>query len=322
MTVSSQAAWQHRPATCPAAAPGPSCRVRDWLHRTVHALIMLASLGGLALPAAAATSAPPVMLANVYRPGVPLHDYWVSEKLDGVRGYWDGRKLLTRGGERVVAPAWFTAGWPAIPLDGELWAGRGQFAHAVATVRQQIPDDAAWRRMRFMVFDVPAHGGTFSERIPALNGIVSRIDQPWVQAVAQQKVASHAALQALLSKTVKLGGEGLMLHRGASLYQALRSDDLLKLKTHDDAEARVIGHVAGRGRYAGVLGALEVETPAADGKPARRFKLGSGFSDSERQNPPPVGSWVTFRYRGLHDSGIPRFATFLRVREDMPAAPR
>lgn len=283
---------------------------------------MVASMAGLAVPAAAAPSAPPLMLANVYRPGMALQDYWVSEKLDGVRGYWDGRQLLTRGGERIVAPAWFTAGWPATPLDGELWAGRGQFSHAVSTVRQQIPDDAAWRRMRFMVFDLPAHGGPFTERIPALNGVVSRIDQPWVQAVAQHKVGGSAALRALLDKTVKLGGEGLMLHRGASLYQAVRNNDLLKVKTHDDAEARVLAHVPGQGKYAGMLGALLVEMPAAEGQPARRFKLGSGFSDTERQHPPPLGSWVTYRYRGLNDSGIPRFATFLRLREDMPAAPR
>ncbi len=302
--------------------PAPSLQMTRKLRPWAAGMLVAACLSLANAATATDPRRPPLMLANSYRPAIPLQDYWVSEKLDGVRGYWDGKQLLTRGGERVLAPAWFTAGWPTIPLDGELWAGRGQFADAVATVRQQTPDDAAWRRMYFMVFDLPAHGGAFSERIPALNGVVCRIAQPWVQAVAQQKVASHAALQALLSKTVKLGGEGLMLHRGASLYQALRSDDLLKLKTHDDAEARVLGHIAGQGKYAGRLGALWVEAPAADGKPARRFKLGSGFSDTERQHPPPVGSWVTYRYRGLNDSGIPRFATFLRVREDMPATPR
>ncbi len=292
-----------------------------WLHRAACVLTLLAGLAGLALPASAATGSPPLMLANVYRPGMALQDYWVSEKLDGVRGYWDGSQLLTRGGERVAAPAWFTAGWPRVPMDGELWAGRGRFSQAVSTVRQQTPDDAAWRGMRFMVFDLPAHGGTFSERLPALHGVVSRIDQPWVQAVPQQKIPTAAALQALLLKTVKLGGEGLMLHRGASLYQALRNDDLLKLKTHDDAEARVLSQLPGQGKYAGMLGALLVEAPGVDGKPGIRFKLGTGFSDAERKQPPAVGSWVTFRYRGVNDSGIPRFASFMRVREDMPPAP-
>lgn len=269
----------------------------------------------VSLPAAAAT-APALMLANRYRPGVVVADYWVSEKFDGVRGYWDGAALWTRGGERIAAPAWFTAGWPRQALDGELWVGRGQFAKAVSTVRQQTPDDSAWREMRFMVFDLPTHGGTFTERIPALNGVVSQIDQLWVQAVPQVRVANHQALQAMLLKTVKNGGEGLMLHRGSSLYAGQRSDDLLKLKTHEDAEARVLAHLPGKGKYAGKLGALLVEIPGLDGRPARRFKLGTGFSDAQRQSPPPVGSLVTFRFRGLNDSGIPRFASFMRLRED------
>lgn len=296
--------------------------------RALHLLLVVAGLLTPVLPAVSAASAaaspatpsmsgaPPLMLAKAYHQGIPLADYWVSEKYDGVRGYWDGEKLLTRGGESIVAPTWFTAGWPKAPMDGELWAGRGQFAKAVSTVRQQTPDDAVWRAMRFMVFDLPAQGGPFSDRIPALGGLVSRIDQPWVQAVAQSKVANHPALQALLAKTVKGGGEGLMLHRGASLYKGGRNDDLLKVKTHEDTEARVVAHIPGKGKYAGVMGALLVETPGRDGKAAQRFKLGTGLSDEQRRNPPPIGSTVTYRYRGLNDSGIPRFASFMRTRED------
>lgn len=286
--------------------------------RTLTLLLAFAGLLTPALPLSAAETRPPLMLAKAYRAGVALADYWASEKLDGVRGYWDGEKLLTRGGERVAAPAWFTAGWPKVPMDGELWAGRGQFAKAVSTVRQQNPANAAWRDMRFMVFDLPAQGGPFNERIPALNGLVSQIDQPWVQAVAQFKLANHAALQSSLLKTVKQGGEGLMLHRSASLYQGWRSDDLLKVKTHEDTEARVIAHIAGKGKYAGQMGALLLEMPAADGIPARRFKLGTGFTQAQRQDPPAVGALVTYRFRGLNDSGIPRFASFMRVHDDQP----
>jgi DNA ligase-1 len=285
---------------------------------SLASLVIAASLLPAAAPARSspASPAPSLMLANVYRDSTILADYWVSEKYDGVRGYWDGQTLWTRGGERVAAPAWFTAGWPKEPMDGELWAGHGQFAKAVSTVRQQTPNDAAWRMLRFMVFDLPAHGGTFTERIPALHGLVSRIDQFWVQAVPQSKVASPQALRSLLDKTVKDGGEGLMLHRGASLYKGLRSDDLLKLKTHEDSEAQVVAHLPGQGKHAGRLGALLVEIPAAGGKPALRFKLGTGFSDAQRQSPPAIGARVTYRFRGLNDSGIPRFASFLRVRED------
>lgn len=279
-------------------------------------LLPAAAPAQASLPSSAHSPAPSLMLANVYRDGTILADYWVSEKYDGVRGYWDGQAFWTRGGERIAAPAWFTAGWPKEPMDGELWAGHGQFAKAVSTARQQTPSDAAWRTLRFMVFDLPAQGGTFTERIPALHGVVSRIDQLWVQAVAQSKVASPQALRVLLTRTVKNGGEGLMLHRGASLYKGLRSDDLLKLKTHEDSEAQVVAHLPGRGKHAGRLGALLVEIPAAGDKPAQRFKLGTGLSDAQRQNPPAIGARVTYRFRGLNDSGIPRFASFMRVRED------
>jgi DNA ligase-1 len=282
------------------------------MHRR-SCLALLAIAAFPALPALAA-DAPALLLAQVYRPGLPLQDYWVSEKYDGVRGFWDGRTLRTRGGETVQAPAWFTAGWPEVPMDGELWAGRGRFSHAQSTTRQQQPGDVAWRQIRFMVFDLPGDKGTFDQRLPALNALVESLGQPWVQAVPQRRVANDAALQALLHRTVRAGGEGLMLHRGASLYRAGRSDDLIKVKTHEDTEARVVAHLPGKGRHAGRLGALLVETPSG-----QRFRLGAGFSDADRERPPPVGSWVTYRFRGTHNGGLPRFASFVRVREDMPA---
>ncbi len=293
--------------------------VKSYLKHSV-ATLLTAVLCYTTVPVALAADAKPeLMLANVYHPGVQLADYWVSEKYDGVRGFWDGQKLLTRGGLLINAPAWFTANWPNTPMNGELWAGRGQFQKAVSTVRQQTPDDAAWRGIQFMVFDLPAEPGPFTERLSALNSTVSKLAVPWVQAVPQRKVASHAALQSQLKQLTKLGAEGLMLHRGSSLYKGVRNDDLLKVKTHDDAEATVIGHIAGKGKYAGQLGALLVELPSStltDGKSAKQFKLGTGFSDAQRQNPPAVGSRVTYRYRGLTGSGIPRFASFLRIRDD------
>ena len=267
---------------------------------------------GLSVPVLAA-DAPALMLANVYRPGVPLHDYWLSEKYDGLRGFWDGQQLLTRGGEVIAAPGWFTAGWPAEPMDGELWIGRGKFEAALATVRRQTPMDDAWRRVRFMVFDLPAHPGRFTDRIQACQALVRQLHRPWVQAVPQERVASHTELMARLDQVVKAGGEGLMLHRGDSFYRAERNDDLLKVKTHEDAEARVLQHLPGQGRHAGRMGALLVET-----QEGVRFRLGTGFTDAQRERPPAVGEWVTFRFRGVNESGVPRFASFLRVRADAP----
>jgi DNA ligase-1 len=285
------------------------------MNMSVHLVSFLLALFLAQFPAPllAGETSPPLALANSFHAGIALDDYWVSEKFDGVRGYWDGAQLLTRGGERIHAPQWFTAGWPKIPLDGELWAGRGRFAQAVSAVRQAQPDDAAWRGMQFMLFDLPAHPGSFSERDAELERVVAAIRQPWVKHVEQFRVNSPAQLRAALARTVRRGGEGLMLHRGASLYLAGRSDDLLKYKPYQDAEARVVGHLPGKGKYAGMLGALEVETAAG-----LRFRLGAGLSDAERRDPPPLGCWVTYRHNGINDAtGIPRFARFMRIRGDM-----
>ncbi|WP_418125738.1 DNA ligase [Variovorax sp. 160MFSha2.1] len=273
--------------------------------------LLLAAFGLAIAPAALAREpAPPLMLAETYRRDMSLADYWVSEKYDGVRAFWDGRQLWTRGGERIVAPAWFTTPLPKQPLDGELWAGRGRFAHAVSTARNQTPNDIAWHEMRYMVFDLPAQPGDFTTRLAALRRLLPITDAPWVVPVPQERATTHEALQALLDKTVKMGGEGLMLHRGASLYKGERGNDLLKVKPYDDAEARVIEHLPGKGRHSTRLGALVVETP--DGK---RFRLGTGLTDAERENPPAIGTWVTYRYNGLTAKGLPRFARFMRVRE-------
>jgi DNA ligase-1 len=281
-------------------------RLRAWLAALLAAAAVLAAQAQPAAP-------PPLMLASIHHPGLHLPDYWVSEKLDGVRGRWDGQRLISRGGLPIAAPAWFTQGWPPYPLDGELWMGRGRFEATVSVVRAEIPNEAGWRQLRFMVFDLPAHGGPFSARIQAMATLPALAPSGSLQVIAQHRVDNNKALQSLLRQTVQAGGEGLMLHRGDALYQAGRSGDLLKLKPFDDAEAQVLGHEPGQGKYRGQTGALRVRT--ADG---RRFKLGSGLSDAMRSDPPPVGTWVTYRFRGLNASGLPRFANFLRVRTDMP----
>lgn len=280
---------------------------------TLHRRSLLIALAALPLmPHRSHAAGASLMLANVYRAGVPLADYWVSEKYDGVRAHWDGRQLWTRNGLRITAPAWFTAGWPAQALDGELWAGRGRFTAASSAVARDTPDPDAWRQLRYMVFDLPTHAGDFDTRLAAMEGTLSGpASSPWLQAVPHRKLADESALHTLLRDTVNAGGEGLMLHRGASAYRAERSDDLLKLKQHLDAEATVIGHVPGKGKYQGLLGALEVQTPEGI-----RFRLGSGLRDADRLAAPAIGSQVTYRYLGSHPNGAPRFASFMRVRTD------
>tara|TARA_Y100001934_G_scaffold283470_1_gene403557 strand:- start:2288 stop:3139 length:852 start_codon:yes stop_codon:yes gene_type:complete len=270
----------------------------------------------LMMTTAGHASEPPLQLAKVYQAGMDLQGYWVSEKLDGVRAYWDGQQLLSRGGNVIAAPDWFLRDFPDQPMDGELWMGRGRFAQVSAAVRRLQPKAEEWRQIRFMLFDLPASGVPFSERVDRMRALVGKTSSYHLAMVGQRPAKSHDELLARLDRVLAVGGEGLMLHHGDSFYKAGRTAALLKVKTYEDAEAQVVDYSEGKGKYQGQVGALVVETE--DG---RRFRLGSGLSDAEREDPPPLGSTVTYKYYGLTSGGLPRFASFLRVRNDEPAVP-
>ena len=259
-----------------------------------------------------ASAAPPAVLAREAAADIDPAPYWISEKLDGVRALWDGEVLRFRSGRVVNAPAWFVGALPSQALDGELWLGRKRFAEVSGIVRKHQPIEEEWRQVRYMIFELPGAVGDFSERVVAMRALVAQAALPWLVAVEQFRLGGNAALVGRLEAVIAGGGEGLMLHRADSHSHAGRSDALLKLKPWQDAEARVVGHLPGKGRLAGLLGALEVEMD--DG---RRFRIGTGLSDAERRDPPPLGTQITFRYRGLTRHGLPRFASFWRVREPL-----
>jgi DNA ligase-1 len=256
---------------------------------------------------ASASAQPALMHAKLWPAGLDPNAYLVSEKLDGVRAFWDGQSLRFRSGLAIAAPDWFTAGLPKTPLDGELWLGRGRFDELSGTVRKKLPVEAEWRQLRYMIFDLPGASGSFAERAQRINTLLTEAHQPWLQAVAQIQIPKISGLQALLKQTVKEGGEGLVLHRANALWSPGRSDALFKLKPMPDEEARVLAHLPGKGRQAGRMGALLLALP--DGQ---QFALGTGFSDAQRAEPPPVGAFVTYRYRDHTPRGLPRFASFLR----------
>ena len=253
---------------------------------------------------------PQIQLANLYHEGIDVKNYLVSEKLDGVRAYFDGEKLISREGNVYNAPQWFTKNFPHQHLEGELWIGRGKFEELSAIVRKAIPVDAEWKQVRLMLFDMPQHGGVFSQRYDAMKTLVANCDTQYLQIIEQSKISSHQDLMKRLNEVVKNGGEGLMLHRAESLYQAARNDDLLKLKTFEDAEAIVIAHIPGKGKYEGAMGAILVEN-----SDKIRFKIGGGFSDEQRKFPPKIGSKITYKFFGKTKNNKPRFASFMRVRE-------
>ncbi len=266
---------------------------------------------GAALPVCAADkSAPPILLANILGPEVDPANYLVSEKYDGVRAIWDGKSLRFRSGREVTAPRWFLDKLPAEALDGELWLARGRFEELSGFVRRNEPLDAEWRQIKYMVFELPGAPGSFAERAARICEIITAANWPQLVAVDQFKVADRAKLKRKLDEVVRGGGEGLMLHLAAAPYTTGRSDVLLKLKPLLDTEAVVVEHLPGKGKYQGMMGALRVEMP--DGK---RFVIGTGFSDAVRRNPPAIGSTITYTYRGLTNGGLPRFASYLRVRD-------
>ena len=264
-------------------------------------------------PASSTVTVPPLLLAHAWENDVELTGWWMSEKLDGVRAYWDGTRFLSRQGNPFFAPDWFTAKLPDTPLDGELFGGRRKFQQTVSIVRRQDRGEG-WKGLAFVVFDAPALDAPFEERLAYCERYVEDVAPPYTEWLPHERCRDVAHLREELARVEGLGGEGLMLRQPGSRYEAGRSHTLLKVKSFKDDEARVIGHLAGAGKHKGRLGALEVEL-----RDGTRFSVGTGFSDAERGTPPAVGTIITFRYQELSNDGVPRFPSYVGVRID--AAP-
>ena len=250
-----------------------------------------------------------VLLAKKFDP--TRHDvngWMASEKLDGMRAYWNGRILVTRNGKPIHAPAWFTAGLPAnVQLDGELFIARGEFQATVSVCRKKTPD-AGWKKITYKVFDAPDAYGTFRERY----SIMLNLDLPaHVEIVEHVTINSAEEGAALLQDYENLGGEGVMLRDPESLYERKRSSTLLKVKSFMDSDATILGHLDGAGKHAGRLGSLLCEMD--DGT---EFSVGIGLTDQEREHPPAIGERITFSYFELTRDGVPRFPAYIGVRCD------
>jgi DNA ligase-1 len=243
------------------------------------------------------------MLAKNWTADTRPEGWWMSEKLDGVRAIWDGEHFRSRGGNIFHAPAWFKAGLPALPLDGELFVGRGRFNETVSIVRSMTAD---WSSVSYLVFDIQ-HGDAFEDRQRFLLGLQLPAH---VTIVEQVLCRSRESLDEFERGILSLKGEGVMLRAPRSPYEYKRSGHLRKLKRFIDDEATVIGHQPGEGKHEGRLGALVCQL--RDGK---TFRAGSGFTDEQREHPPAIGSVVTVRYFELTPDGVPRFPTFLAVRD-------
>ncbi len=273
-----------------------------------------ARLGGtlapISQPAAVKPPAPPLLLAETWTESVDPSGWWLSEKLDGVRAWWDGARFVSRNGNPYYAPAWFTAGLPNVPLDGELWIGRKEFSTTVAIVRRQDGGDL-WRRVRFVVFDAPEVNEAIEARQQALRDLLPAGHSPFATVLDQTRCQNRHHLAAELARIEALGGEGVMLRQPGSLYVPSRSTTLLKVKSFHDVDAVVVGHQPGTGRHRGRLGALLVQLPNG-----AQCAVGTGLTDAERERPPAIGSVITLKYQELTSAGVPRFPVFVRERSD------
>ena len=247
------------------------------------------------------------LLAKVYKQE-NVSEWWVSEKLDGVRAIWNGKKLHFRSGKLISAPDWFTENFPEQLMDGELWMGRGTFEKLSGIVRKIQPNHNEWRQVSYMLFELPEHPGTFTRRVRKMVKLTETLKISWLQPIPQIRLNSEDALLNMLDEIVTKGGEGLMLHRADSLYHSGRSDDLLKLKPWQDAEATVVEILPGKGKFSGMMGSLLVTDESG-----RIFRIGTGFSNKERRNSPTVGTVITYKFTGTTKKGLPKFASFLRI---------
>jgi len=236
----------------------------------------------------------------------------MSEKLDGVRGFWNGKKMLSRAGNPLFLPDYFKEGFPADRhLDGELWGGRGAFQTTVGIVKSRTCD-SRWKTITYQVFDTPQVDAPFEKRMQVITDYFNENHAPYVRVVEHERCEGREHLKNTLANVESKGGEGIMLRQPDSKYVGARSSTLLKVKSFQDAEARVLSYEPGKGRHEGRVGALCVQM--ANGT---IFRIGSGLSDEDRDNPPPIGSIVTYRFQELTLDGVPRFSAFQGVRIDM-----
>ena len=236
---------------------------------------------------------------------------WVmSEKLDGIRGYWDGRCLLTRKGLPLHPPSWFIKDFPAFELDGELWSKQGDFEFIQSVVLDAEPSPG-WEKINYHIFEVPNQKGAFFHRLARAKEWFKFHSTSHVRVIRQTLIQDRSDLDRFFLEVTSRGGEGVIVKNPDMPYHTGRSAHVLKVKEARDMEGLVIGINKGKGKYENAMGSLTLKL-----ENGVILKLGTGFTDLVRNNPPAVGTTVAFKYHGFSKNGVPKFASFLRVRAD------
>lgn len=252
---------------------------------------------------------PNLLLLKSYNNDINVTNWLISEKLDGVRAYWNGKELISRSGKTFAAPEWFIKNFPPFEIDGELWTKRGDFESIISIVNQQEAHEG-WRKIRYHIFEVPHQKGGLLERLEVLKTWLVKNPNSFIQIIPQKRCKGSEHLKKLLDEVEAKGAEGLVVRNSETPYMDSRSNSSLKVKKSSDDECIVTGYTQGNGKFKGFVGALLCEW-----RENKVLKIGSGLSLEDRKNPPKIGEEVTFKYNGLTKYGNPKYPVFLRVRK-------
>ncbi len=246
-----------------------------------------------------------------------FNGYLMSEKLDGVRGIWEAGKFKTRQDNPIHTPSYFTYNFPSFKLDGELWIARAKFDEVSALIRSDNLDSSLWKSVTYNVFDVPnaceefkLTPCTLSNRLKVLERYLQQNPNPYIKIIKQIPIKDQEHLKEFYKDIIFSKGEGVVIRKDLAPYEKGRSKNALKLKPYEDAECKVIAYIEGKGKFQGKIGALLCQMPND-----RVIKIGSGLKDKDRENPPKIGSIVTYKFNGLTKNSLPRFPVFLHIRD-------
>ena len=253
--------------------------------------------------------APKLFSLKVYRDDLNVTDWVMSEKLDGVRAYWDGKQLISRSGRVFTPPQTFTQGFPSFALDGEIWSRRGEFEHIVSIVNTKDSNEA-WDELTYNVFEVPHQKGGLMQRLNVLEEYLSQNISDKIHVIKQTKIKDEHELRSFFDQVLARGGEGIVLRDPDEPYYTGRTSSALKYKPFTDAECKVTAIIEGKGKFSGQMGAVKCDYRG------KIIKIGSGFTSEQRKNEFKIGTVVSFKYYGLTHLGNPKYPVFLRVRTD------
>lgn len=253
---------------------------------------------------------PDLFLLKTYDDNKSVVGWVMSEKLDGVRGFWDGEKLITRSGNLIHAPSWFIKNYPPYAIDGELWTKRGDFENISSIVRTRNADQR-WRQITHQIFEVPNQSGGLLDRLAILKTYLVANPNTPIRIIPQVAISIKKQLSDYLEEVVNDNGEGVVVRNPNALYQTGRLSSALKVKKYFDTECIVLKILPGNGKYINMMGSVVCQTDTG-----KQVKIGSGFKHKDRVNPPIVGSKITFKYYGFTNKGNFKYPVYLRVRSE------